>query len=1599
MTDYIDSDRISGGENQSDETQIVENPDDFGTGGARSGGGTGTTQTDSTPEPPRSGPPDDPPPPLGPVELVPDTDTLRVPVRVEVVRDTVIPVAPRIRDSLRAFFKPLFDQYYDQKRVGKTLLNYREDEQFPVLNWKPKSDSDGVFDEVALKLRDPLPIEKDSGDRVHVSREIQNSVYDVIDFLDLDIDLIPQLRPATINISEIAPQTRVTATLEELIPEIAGGSAQISSGSTLIENVQFVDTFERIPTGDYVIGDLLDYGWGTMYGSVSPETDIPFSVIEDPDAPGGKALRMFASPSHVAWLEYTASADLFTTETDVLVQIRFSGAPSTFDFLGAGPLIRTTGGFYTVESENGSGTFISDGDIGLRGRRNSVSALGSWGTGSLGFVPSPDTWYWLRVQNERANQFDTSSVTHRVKVWEDGTPEPSTWVLEDTRPNASGEDPADFDWDYDGTSADPLVSGGVGFAWILNNNVSGSSHDIGYFAASSDLNNPVPAGSTGETVTVSSNYSNFVTNQILEKYYDINNLTAAPINVDYSDFENFVTFGSAQSRLDVFKAKLESIQELVLRAPVFVDQLRISGSANLSGSYQTVFGTLEIDAQGSASLSSTSATYQAATNSLTSEDYVNTAIVLSRQLQELIRSFDDYEKTLWFGRNLPYSGSDPRHYDDNVYYLEDYTYPKILGIPLATTTQEGIDWYGDLSTLAEEYDERNQNALIKNVPFYLQDDDESVDFQTFVDMVGHHFDNVKIYIQNLENMYSRYPKIGEELSGNLTQYVLESFGVNIPSATSIESLIEYVTGPESGSVAYQDIANEYYKRYMHALPFLLKTKGTKQSINSLLNVFGINPNLLAIRETLSNRFTTSEPTKITSTEQDFALEFNSGSYLEVPLSASLRSPQTIQARLATLVDTDQTLLAFGDSFVLDAVQHPSASTNTYYANYGRIELLSSSVSLVTSSYFDLFDENYFHVQLQNDVSGVQLEIAKIENEEFTFTQSLVEPASMSAVWSDLPYTYIGAPLDSGSYSYTSMSLDEFRMWGEQIDRDIFLQWTENPGAYYGNSYTSSIQDLYVRLSFNIPNDVSSSGYVPNTSPYVSKSFALDLTNISGSGFRSGTSPLYQTSRLVRTVTEITYGGGGRAYTTDMIKISDAAPEFTQLSSNYTVVPQRKKFASGSVGDSTLDISISPMDAVDRDVIRSLGNINLGDFIGNPQDKNNYRYTALENLEKTFIRDLAPVIDYNGFIRYFDKFLKLFYQVLEDYIPARARLTKGIVIRSSVIDRNKINNRTNIKSSGETSRRNGVEYLPEDVVRSFDITLPVTESWDTEVQATFGNSVDTSINLPDYSGTVNDMYVPAGDVFGGYDQDGFTDLYFDLNRPTPEPVPVPLYDPTSDDQTQIGGSTTTITPVDNFTGQPTDAASHTYFTSLFGLYYIDAKRLIPVTESFMPQQPTVTTWSAGTRYQRGDVVLQPSGSLDENGTPYSQNGKYFVFIDQGFPGDPTVQSTIIPQLDTQLWSPLKYTPQIYQKLARYSFVNNDTGSLTLQKTVTNAYDSVPNGYERQHFRFYRENSLGARRRTYLGTLNTTDTTVDGRPPFEVFNLNVNTIQVGAPEQCD
>lgn len=291
------------------------------------------------------------------------------------------------------------------------------------------------------------------------------------------------------------------------------------------------------------------------------------------------------------------------------------------------------------------------------------------------------------------------------------------------------------------------------------------------------------------------------------------------LGVDYSSFENFIHFSSAKERLQNFRYKLNTIV-----------------------SYQT---QLEAAPSGSTLLRAK----------------------LEGLIEGMVSNFDHYERFLYYGKGPTYvSGSG---YVEGISswpkesLSKPYT-PVNLGSSLYVDA-----WYESQLELAEEYDNQNPDRLVFAVPEYVRDDSNSEPYLLFVDMVGHHFDNLWIYTKAVSNRYSGDNRLNQGIPKGLVRYAIEGLGIQIKdSPKDLENLFSTFVGEEtdseeistfhritSGSVGFegeqptaQEIyQQEIYKRVYHNIPILLKSKGTERGLRTLINCFGIPESILKIR--------------------------------------------------------------------------------------------------------------------------------------------------------------------------------------------------------------------------------------------------------------------------------------------------------------------------------------------------------------------------------------------------------------------------------------------------------------------------------------------------------------------------------------------------------------------------------------------------------------------------------------------------------------------------------------------------------------------------------------------------------------------------------
>jgi hypothetical protein len=302
--------------------------------------------------------------------------------------------------------------------------------------------------------------------------------------------------------------------------------------------------------------------------------------------------------------------------------------------------------------------------------------------------------------------------------------------------------------------------------------------------------------------------------------YSMINEKGVELSVDYSDYNSFIHFSSAQERLINFKYKVD---------------LLTSYSASLSTT-STVIG-------GAQGVSGSTTYYQGL-------------------YQGIINNFDHYERFLYYESG---SYSWPKS-NSTKPYINIPSKDPVTQTANATVTA----WYTNALTNAVAYDSSNYNALTETVPTYLRDDANNEKYLTFVYMVGQHFDNLWIYGKAVTDKYNNDNRINYGISKDLVGEALKNFGVKLyTSNKSIEDLFttfigqayqsgsekinHYITGSLTGSntpiqpTSYDDYQKQVQKRIYHNLPLLLKSKGTERGLRALINCLGIPSDILKIK--------------------------------------------------------------------------------------------------------------------------------------------------------------------------------------------------------------------------------------------------------------------------------------------------------------------------------------------------------------------------------------------------------------------------------------------------------------------------------------------------------------------------------------------------------------------------------------------------------------------------------------------------------------------------------------------------------------------------------------------------------------------------------
>ena len=777
--------------------------------------------------------------------------------------------------------------------------------------------------------------------------------------------------------------------------------------------------------------------------------------------------------------------------------------------------------------------------------------------------------------------------------------------------------------------------------------------------------------------------------QIVDTYFS-GSLSGIELNIDYSDFNNFIFYSSATERLKNFKYKLSLLEYYTSQSQV-VSQ--ISGSTALSNQqeYETYKTNLVSGFDGFEKyLYYQSASYVETTYPIAAENFI---------IADLTGSYI---------QPAPKSGS---------------AYPYTL-YPVSST--QFTSWYNNLIDSASQYDSFNLNSLEYAIPEYIRFDSTNDSVLTFVRMLGQHYDILYTYIREMLKIQNREenPKLG--MPNELLYSVAKQFGWNLVEGNQQQELWSYVLGvnsdgsPQTGSnsingtsLPAKERTYNIWRRIVNNLPYLLKSKGTKRSVQALLACYGIPQSMISINEYGGPRLERAPIYE--KLNFDYALDLIGNiagtvtvNYLDTIRAVELRL-RTVDVVKNPLVPNTMNVISVGGNTV---------SLNFVSGNKGRFSLNGNNTDLI-----EIYNDEWVTLLLRNDATDTNCELI-VKKSKYGKIVAAVSASDSTPFTAGSNSILLGG---TGGGSRFVGQYQELRLWSSSLQDSAFDNHVKAPAAYDGNL------DAYAELIFRLPLtqriDHAATGSLIGVQPASS--------SISAS-FTSWTNAIpYDSIEETYYYDAVSLGAG----TFDDNKIRIESNELVGVLDVKTRA-ERSQFDKAPLDSKKLGVYFSPQTMIDEDIIAQLGFTNLDEYIGDPGETNETEYPELIRVAQGYWKKYETRNDINAYIKMFTLFDLSFFKQLEQVLPARVNKLTGVLIQPNILERNKqtilppitrqdVSYTTTITETTVSGSGDYLQYLGNVDGRILEIAAQDDDQWQMYLTASTADKYDSVIYSHEY----------------------------------------------------------------------------------------------------------------------------------------------------------------------------------------------------------------------------------------------------------------------------
>ena len=1036
------------------------------------------------------------------------------------------------------------------------------------------------------------------------------------------------------------------------------------------------------------------------------------------------------------------------------------------------------------------------------------------------------------------------------------------------------------------------------------------------------------------------------------RYLEKVGISEEDLNIQYVSgstytFENFVHFGSAEELVKNFYYKVQLLE-------TYIDQF------NSSVTPASDYGILTSDG-----LQIVTEAGENLTLELYSPIIASSLIPYTKGIAEkintLIQSFSGFEKWLFKSTN---EWSYPK---TTKYYISN----PVLALPAYTLKEssdpESLAWYESVLYSAAVYDKNNPNYINNNLPEFITTDVDNADFITFMDMVGQHFDMLRMYIKGIsrKNVLSENAELG--IPNELVWHSLKSLGWDGIRAFDSQFLWEYAFGlNQDGSQKYgmslEDANNQLWRRLLTNLPYILKHKGTSRAFKAIMSCYGVPNSLLTIMEFGGPKDPTSNrgTTKFTFEDTTAAIRLEQSASIVIPwktLPTTSKKPECIEFRIKP-DSVKNTRLLSSSLFTLDIVSSGSFAKFNFTTGDPSLggsyflesdEYITASIvyaegpnPTTTGSYFPLSTENYTHIAINKyqytGNSGLYEILLRTTDGERITTAVSMSLLADTAAWASGSEIIIGNDFKG--------ELDEVRLWRTPLQTSKIDNHALFPDAINGNSISASTEDLVLRLDFEYPKDRIVDPYIKNVA--ISEQYGVSFVTASNfytqslSGFETDVYP-YQYVAYDRIVTADVPSTG--LSVANKVRLEDIYDKngndaSSGLALSHKVRMTQKAFDRAPVDSNRIGVFLSPTKELNMDILKALGDFNVDNYIGDFADEYRDEYKSLGEVRNYYFQRLnRSLTEYINLVRYINKTL---FEVLKSVTPARAKLSKGLLIEPHYLERSKT------QWDKPVSLRNDFEG-------EYDLESTVSiESSTNMLNANLTSSVDnqTYTLTSDYSVQLAEINESGSSVltseFLSYDSliDYDTDSLLEGS--------VPSYDMILTANTT--GSTLTG-EADAFASEQVGMNPNSLANKGFGLYAERGTGIYKYYDVFGNYTSSrQNMYVVKEQYQK--KISTQTGGWPTNGAS---------------PGDSVVYEDVVNTFYRLNVSLLPFS-----------------GSITIGNDIVEV--TPINGYLPTHYKFVNNLSQGLRDSFFNGSKQTESTTPDGLPPVETFTTNPNILKV-------